>query len=57
LQLALADVLRENTSLKTLSLQQNCIGPMGVGFMVKALSINSALVMLDLSANLLGPTG
>ena len=55
--LALADVLRESSTMKTLSLQQNCIGPMGVEFMVKALAGNTALVMLDLSANLLGPQG
>jgi hypothetical protein len=48
---------QSNTTIRSLSLNQNCIGPRGVELLVKALRENTGVAMLDLGANLLGPDG
>jgi hypothetical protein len=55
--LALAELVAENAVITTITLRDNCIGPVGLELLVTNLHLNSTLQYLDLQGNLLGPAG
>ena len=49
--------LATNSTLTTLDLNSNKVGPVGAGRLAEALAINSTLIILDLSFNKVGDEG
>lgn len=56
---SIAQLLKVNTSIQTISLEWNCIGiwETGIQSLADALSVNRTLVELDLRNNKIGPQG
>ena len=54
---AFSQALAVNTSLTTLNLSGNCIGPEGATSLSQALALNTSLTTLDLSVNGIRPEG
>jgi len=54
---ALADTLRDNSTLKTLNLRKNSIGDDGIEALAEALKFNRTLISLDLRENCISEVG